>query len=447
MKQFVRLVAMVGLVSAASCDRMAVTPAQASGAPPAAVAALFPPTVHVIPFYNYGKTGYSLGAHGGLIGSESVLYGATVLGGSTSCSLPGQASGTGCGIAYRLVPIKGKQTYKLQVLHKFTGAPGDGAASFSTLLASKSGDLYGTTFYGGEYNEGTLFKLHPVSSGYSETIVHSFGYGQDGEYPIAGLIEVSGTLYGTTIGGGAYTNQRLCATAGVPNGTCGTLYSLNPATGAEQVLHSFGQNGDGANPFAAPLDVAGTLYGTTDQGGTMDACGTVYSIGTDGSGERVVHSFLNYRFGDGCNPFGSVISLGGVLYGTTCCGGGYFSPTRQGTLFSVDLSTGKEQVLHEFGELRDGSEPVAALVNVRGLLYGTTSIGGRSSCNSGSGCGTIFSFAPSPSNPSYDVVYRFTGGADGAGPDDELLYTNRALYGTTTSGGKKGLGTGVKLPR
>ena len=102
--------------------------------------------------------------------------------------------------------------------------------------------------------------------------------------------------------------------------------------------------------------------------------------------------------------------------------------------------------MHEFGEPRDGSEPVAALVEVQGVLYGTTSIGGRGSCISGEGYGIIFSFAPSPSNPSYKVLHRFAGGADGAGPDDTLLYSGRALYSTTTSGGTKGHGTGVKLP-
>ena len=295
MKPFIRLVATVSLVWTASCGHAAMAPVLPNGTVLAVLkAASYPPTVHIIPFYDYGKSGYDLpGAQSGLIGSETALYGATVFGGSKNCSTPlDSGSNTGCGIIYRLVPSKGKRTYKLEVLHKFTGAPGDGASSFATLAADKSGDLYGTTYYGGEYDEGALFRLHPTSSGYAETIVHSFGYGQDGAYPISGVINVNGTIYGTTVGGGVYTNQFLCkGKSGVPNGTCGTIYSVNSATGAEQVLHSFGQTGDGANPFDAPLDVAGTLYGTTDLGGAQELCGTVYSIGTDGSGEQVVHSF------------------------------------------------------------------------------------------------------------------------------------------------------------
>ncbi len=197
------------------------------------------------------------------------------------------------------------------------------------------------------------------------------------------MIEVNGTLYGTTNAGGTYTNQRLCKdSGGSPNGTCGTVYSVNPATGTEQVLHSFGKFGDGASPFTALLNVGGTLYGTTDLGGTNQFCGTVFSIGADGSGERVVHSFLNNPR-DGCNPFASLINVKGTLYGTTCCGGGYYCSHCEGTLFSVDLSTGEEQVLHNFGNGDDGSEPVAAVTNVQGVLYGTTNIGGGTSCLSG----------------------------------------------------------------
>jgi len=448
MKLLLRLVSMVSLACAASCGHTAVTPV--TGTPLAVVNPdSIPQTVHVIPFYTYGKSGYdvaSQGGDGGFIGSEAALYAATVVGGSTTCSTPfNGGSSTGCGIVYRLVPNTRKRAYKLEVLHTFEGAPYDGAASAAALLADKSGNIYGTTYYGGAYDGGTLFKLHPSSSGYAETIVHSFGYGQDGAHPISGVIEVNGILYGTTNSGGTYTDKALCeAYGGSPNGTCGTVYSVNPATGAEQVLHSFGKPGDGASPFASLLNVGGTLYGTTDLGGQLSLCGTVFSIGTDGSGERVVHSFLNNPR-DGCDPFASLIAVKGTLYGTTCCGGGYYCPHCQGALFSIDLSTGKEAVLHKFGNGQDGSEPVAAVTDVQGVLYGTTSTGGGTSCSSGDGCGIIFSFALSPSNPVYTNVYDFTGGADGAGPRGALLYSHRAFYGTTIAGGKKGLGAGIKL--
>ena len=88
---------------------------------------------------------------------------------------------------------------------------------------------------------------------------------------------------------------------------------------------------------------------------------------------------------------------------------------------------------------------MTALVDVRGVLYGTTNIGGGTSCASGDGCGTVFSFVPSPSNPAYNELYEFTGGNDGASPRAALLYSDRAFYGTTVYGGKNSLGTGDKL--
>lgn len=449
MKLPLRFAVVVSLAAAASCGHnAAVTQPATLGTPLAfARANSIPQTVHVIPFYSYLKSGYDVGPGGGsgFIGSPTALYGATNVGGSTTCSTPfDSGSITGCGIVYRLVPSKGK-TYKLATLHTFQGQPGDGAASFAKLLADKGGNLYGTTFYGGTYDAGTLFKLHPTKSGYSETIVHSFGYGQDAAYPISGVIDVNGVLYGTTLGGGTYTNEQLCKdSGGVPNGTCGTVYSVNPATGVEQVLHSFGKASDGANPFAELLDVGGTLYGTTDLGGSTVYCGTIFSIGADGNGEKVLHSFLNTPR-DGCNPFASLIDVNGTLYGTTCCGGGYYCSHCEGTLFSYDLTNGQEAVLHKFGNGDDGSEPVAALTQAQGVLYGTTTIGGGTSCVSGDGCGVIFGFAPSPSAPAYKSLYQFSGGDDGAGPDDPLLYSHRAFYLTTRSGGKKGHGTGVKL--
>lgn len=453
MKRFLPFFAIAVLTLEASCDRTALTPVKPSWNQfAAATYDALPQTLHVVPFYDYGKKGYQSlfagGGFAGFIGSANTLYSATIAGGSTTCSTRwDQGSTEGCGIVYRLVPKSGSEAeYALDVLHTFEGAPNDGAASFSTLLADKLGNLYGTTYYGGKYDGGTVFELHPTSSGYTETILHSFGYGQDGAYPASGVIEVDGALYGTTIGGGAYSNQALCGTYGsVPNGTCGTVYRVNPTTGAENVLHSFGKLPDGASPYAALVGVGNTLYGTTDLGGTSSGCGTVFTIGKDGGSERVVHSFLNAAFGDGCNPFASLIVVKGSLYGTTCCGGGNFGAHREGTLFSVDISTGKEQVLHEFGQGQDGSEPGAAVVSVRGVLYGTTQLGGKNRCGHGYGCGTIFGYALSPTNSAYNVLYRFKSLANGANPRSPFLYSQHAFYGTTTSGGKKGLGAAIRV--
>ena len=104
-------------------------------------------------------------------------------------------------------------------------------------------------------------------------MIHSFGNGTDGITPSAGLIDVRGTLYGTTIAGGA--------------SGAGTVFSITPS-GKEKVLYSFGKGTDGAGPAASLIDVNGTLYGTTQYGGTYScdsggSCGTIFSITPSGT--------------------------------------------------------------------------------------------------------------------------------------------------------------------
>lgn len=114
--------------------------------------------------------------------------------------------------------------------------------------------------------------IQPVSAA-SETkaqeqVLHSFSGGTDGKNPHASLIDVNGTLYGTTQSGG----NSSC------NVECGTVFSLNPNTGAEKVLHSFGSGTDGDTPNASLINVKGTLYGTTFYGGNDHVNGTLFAL-------------------------------------------------------------------------------------------------------------------------------------------------------------------------
>jgi uncharacterized repeat protein (TIGR03803 family) len=277
--------------------------------------------------------------------------------------------------------------------------------------------------------------------------LHNFGHGKDGALPYGGLIDANGTLYGTTVGGGTYASAQ-CATVFLKNGTCGTVYSLDTATGTERVLHSFGATGDGASPFGGLIEANGTIYGTTDQGPAgSSVCGTIFSMSTTGASERVLWSFQNTPV-DGCNPFGNLLYANGTIYGTTCCGGKFFNgpcQCREGTVFSFDTATGEERMMHSFGGrsggTKDGGEPEASVIMVNGMLYGTTGLGG-SGCGK-YGCGTVYSLSPSGSN--YSLVYRFTGGDDGWGPGAALLAAGGSLYGTTGNGGAYGLGTAFRL--
>jgi len=150
----------------------------------------------------------------------------------------------------------------------------------------------------------------------------------------------------------------------------------------------------------------------------------------------VLHAFLAT---DGGFPVGALIrDSSGNLYGTTLSGGNAF----MGVIFKLSPS-GTETVLHSFTGGKDGSSPYAGLIrHAAGNLYGTTAFGGGSSACPG-GCGTIFKVNPSGTET---ILYRFTGGADGATPFAPLIEDPSGnLYGTTELGGAYGAGVVFKL--
>lgn len=217
-------------------------------------------------------------------------------------------------------------------------------------------------------------------------MLYSFRGGfADGWTPLASLIDVNGTLYGTTYYGGG----KGCA-YGLG---CGTVYSVT-TSGKEKLLYSFKGGSDGARPRSELIDVNGKLYGTTYYGGNYSACkyggcGTVYSITTSGK-EKVLYSFG--AGSDGAGPAAALIDLKGTLYGTTQFGGSQcYSNARCGTVFSMTTG-GAETVLYRFAGGSDGTFPVAPLVDVNGTLYGTTPYGGNQQCFEG--CGTVFTLHP-----------------------------------------------------
>jgi uncharacterized repeat protein (TIGR03803 family) len=148
--------------------------------------------------------------------------------------------------------------------------------------------LYGTTSQGGKYYGGTVFSITPAGV---EHVLYPFGVESD---PVSALINVDGTLYGTTSGdvGG------------------GTVFSIT-TDGTLKTIYGFGGS-DGSNPVAGLIDVKGVLYGTTAMGGVKNV-GTVFSVTTSGE-ETVLHSF---QAGTGENPRAGLLEVGGTLFGTT----------------------------------------------------------------------------------------------------------------------------------
>lgn len=257
--------------------------------------------------YNFGRDSSDGAYPTGLINVGGTLYGTTNLGG---------ASGYGTVFS---VATTGLET----VLYSFGGGP-DGAYPGASLV-DVNGILYGTTVDGGDSKCGSsgCGTVFSVTKGRSEKVLHRFGGGSDGAYPYASLINVKGTLYGTTFHGGGF-------------GGPGTVFSIK-ATGAEKVLYRFGASGsDGLYPFAALTGVNGTLYGTTLDGGGS-GYGTVFGITTAGK-EKVLHSFGGGH--DGANPYASLLDVDDKLYGTTYYGGGYGCHGRNhatgcGTAFAI----------------------------------------------------------------------------------------------------------------
>jgi uncharacterized repeat protein (TIGR03803 family) len=194
----------------------------------------------------------------------------------------------------------------------------------SSLIFDSAGNLYGTTYYGGADDYGTVFELSPDGKGaWREEIIHSFER-YDGTYPSASVIlDSAGNLYGTTAEFG-------------PGGQ-GTVFELSPngrGGWSEQIIHSFGGL-DGSYPDGSLIfDSAGNLYGTTAEGGAYVDFGTVFELSPHKGGgwsEKVIHS-LSSKHHDGDTPFGSVVfDSVGNLYGTTWQGGNY----NDGIVFEI----------------------------------------------------------------------------------------------------------------
>ena len=180
-----------------------------------------------------------------------------------------------------LPSTRGQTTPVVTTLYSFTGT--DGNDPRAGLVQGSNGNFYGTTYYGGSDNVGTVFSITPAGV---LTTLHSFtGTGTDGKYVNAALVLGSdGNFYGTTNGGG--------------NGGDGTVFSMTPA-GVVTTLYSF-SNTDGGIPEGTLVQSSdGNFYGTTSQGGSSNG-GTVFSI-TPVGGLTTVYTFTGIGM-DGTYP-------------------------------------------------------------------------------------------------------------------------------------------------
>lgn len=305
----------------------------------------------------------------------------------------------------------------LNVLHAFD----DVASGLSdpSVIPSGDGGYVGTLFNGGAFGVGMVYKL--AADG-SQTTLHDFTGGADGERPNGAIADAQDNLYGTTQEGG---------NPGCFFGSCGVIYELTP-DGRQIVLYAFPASEiTGWLPTGKlTRDPDGNLYGATVYGGNTtcrSGCGVVFKLASDGT-YTVLHAFTGYA--DGAFPNGSLLrDRAGNLYGTTGDYGPKVAASCQ-TLPAVSCGTvfrlapdGTYTRLHAFGGFAGGLLPTGALTgDAEGNLYGTTSYGGVNPdnvCPAGplgnapGGCGVVYKLAP---GGAYSVLYAFKGGNDGNSP-------------------------------
>lgn len=356
---------------------------------------------------------------------------------------------------------------KETVLHSFQEGI-DGGLPAGGVVFDKHGNLYGATESGGSPGIGMVFQLAPPTKNgdpWTETNIHSFQSGSDGDIASSGVIsDPEGNLYGVT----EFSGTGNCMLGGQEVG-CGVAYELSPPSkrgGAwtETVIYTFQGGSDGEYPYGnLVLDNKGNLYGTTEYGGgspdclpSIPSCGTAFALSPpmskgDTWTEKVLHRFKGGT--DGGFPNGQlVLDQHGALYGTAYLGGNNgcqqsFGEVGCGTAFELKPGKGglwKEKILHRFtGENSDGANPDAGLIfDSNGNLYGTTVSGGKDSL------GTVFELAAPGKNGSRwkeALVYSFDGN-DGSYPQANLTLTPSGdLYGDVCCGGISQYGTVFRL--
>jgi len=407
------------------------------------------------PFSGSGTDGAYPAA--GLVLSGGQLFGTTPNGDS--------GDGSDDGTVFR-IDISGNNFTNL---YSFTDT--NGFDSIGELVLSGS-TLYGTTanggYQGGPLPFGTVFKINTDGSGFATVVSLNAA---DGWGPTGGVVLSGGVLYGVTglggmpgLGNGVVYSVHtdgssptaLCVFAGTSGAadpqtglalSGNTLYgtTVYGGTNGNGTLFEIGTNGsgyaeikdfsiedsgginpDGANPRAVLVLSGSTFYGTTRYGGT-GGFGTVFKMNSDGTGFTNIYSFANT---DPATPIAALVVSGSTLYGTTGQGGNGY-----GSVFKINADGMGYTNIYSFNGT-DGSIPTAGLVLSGNILYGATQDGGT-------GAGNLFQVNTDGSH--YTNIYSFTGGSDGANPGTVLVLSNNVLYGTAYHGGSGGQGTVFKI--
>ncbi len=398
-----------------------------------------------------------------LASTNGFLYGTSPFGGSNGlgCVFKVARDGTG-----------------LTIVRHFSG-PADGRAPYGGVLEGKDGLIYGTTYGGGNYGFGTLFRMTNDGSGF--TVMRHFGQSfADGKYPKGRLFDSSdGFIYGTTTEGGTSESGNVTGSGMVfrvlRNGSSyqplynftavgndgqspeagviqygpepGAVYGTTPyggtngngvvfrvaTNGAFSVLKHFGATAEDPRETAGGVIAAtdGVLYGLSRFGGTNDT-GSIFKLNRDGSGFSVLRSFD--AFNDGAKPLGALLDgSDGLLYGSTTEGG----TNQGGVLFRINRNGSGYQILRHGGlQAMDAAAPYAGFTEVTGTLFTVSSSG-----TEGASSGTLLKI--NRDGTGYQILGVFgVNGGDGQAPVQPLnAGPGGWLYGVTPIGGQFGGGS------
>jgi uncharacterized repeat protein (TIGR03803 family) len=348
--------------------------------------------VHSVVYQYPGSARTGADPNAGVIYSRGKLYGTTAWGGEKGSSYTPCKKNQGCGTLYEMDPSSNKYF----VLNRFDGT--DGYAVTAGVLDNR-GTLYGAAT--GSPSEGSQCPIgcglvYTFKPNGEETTLHTFD-GSDGNLPYYAPIVFHNTVYGATIYGGGGT---ACNAASGPG--CGVIYAMSTKGTGYRVLYSFKGGADGGYPtnvievrgtLYGTTDIGGDLSCASPSG---PGCGTIFSISTHGKGFRVLHRFVGGN--DGVSPNSLLADMNGTLYSDTSFGGGTscsaFGGSGCGTVFKVQPSGKGYEVIYRFQGGTDGGVPAASgVVDINGSLYGATELGGGSGCG-GAGCGTVFQVTP-----------------------------------------------------
>lgn len=231
------------------------------------------------------------------------VYGMTPTGGAN-----------GIGVIYQLKPQGGH--WKLRVLHAFTGGNDGSSGSAGAMIFDAQGRLYGAATVGGANQQGTVFRLtQNQNGGWNFRTLYSFKGQPDAGFPYGGLLlDAAGNLYGTSYYDGANDFGSVYQLAPQAGGGW-----------KERVIYSFKGGSDGNGSISNLVDdAAGNLYGTTSEGGAGCSCGTIFKLVPGANGkwtEVLVHRFQNSP--DGGFAYNGMVSDSAKqhFYGATVHGG------------------------------------------------------------------------------------------------------------------------------